>query len=746
MFKTFNEDRKFIESKYHLPGKPFNSCYRWESHGYDYDESTGLSDEQIQEGLKELNEKVQGESHPVQKAKLFEYVLDNNRIDINEHDYFIGMWTWNRPIYQYTVAKWGAENRQRFPEQSKLMGIYARAGMAHGGLDYDHTVPDWDSLLSLGFKGVLDRLKESYKKLSENGHPTKKQTEFYKGAVIEYEAIIRFINRLYKNALTQKHEKAQRCAECLKHLSDGAPTDSYEAMQLIFMYFMLSESIENYQVRSLGFGLDNSLYPFYKSDIESGRYTKDELAEFLAYFLMQWSAIGNYWGQPFYLGGRDVKGSSKVNELSYLILEVYDKLGLYNPKIQIKISKNTPKDFVYQALKMIQGGNTSIVLCNDEMITKCLMSYGATYEQAIESVISGCYEYKTKNRDIGISGFYVNAVKPVSFVFDNGFDTIINEQMGLKTGELDKINNFDDFYQAYLAQLENITLNFIYALKEVETGIEGINPSLMFSSTIENCAKTMTDALDNGIINNTGVLLSGLGTAVDALMAVYELVYENKATTLCELKQALANDWEGYEHLKRKALNCKHKYGRGDELADYYAGAIVRFFYNLFAGLKNGHNCQYGLELHSAKAFIIHGEKTKATPDGRKFGEEVSKNASPHPGADKDGITALIHSATAIDTCLANNGFCLDVMLHPTTVQGQSGLDVLYQVMRTYMDKGGHSIHFNIFNADLLRDAQAHPEKYENLQVRVCGWNVLWNNMPKSEQDVYILRSGNISE
>ena len=162
--------------------------------------------------------------------------------------------------------------------------------------------------------------------------------------------------------------------------------------------------------------------------------------------------------------------------------------------------------------------------------------------------------------------------------------------------------------------------------------------------------------------------------------------------------------------------------------------------------MKNGHGCKYGLELHSAKAFIIHGEKTKATPDGRKFGQEISKNASPHPGADKDGVTALIHSATAIDTCLANNGFCLDVMLHPTTVQGQSGLDILYQVMRTYMDKGGHSIHFNIFNAELLRDAQAHPEKYENLQVRVCGWNVLWNNMPKSEQDVYILRAENISE
>ena len=200
------------------------------------------------------------------------------------------------------------------------------------------------------------------------------------------------------------------------------------------------------------------------------------------------------------------------------------------------------------------------------------------------------------------------------------------------------------------------------------------------------------------------------------------------------------------KRLQRKALNCRHKYGRGDEVADSYAAAIVRCLSDVIAGLKNGHEQPWLMELHSARAFIVQGEKTLATPDGRKGGEELSKNASPHPGMDRNGVTALIHSATAIDTVLANVGFCLDVMLHPTTVQGEEGVEVLYQVMRTYMDKGGQSIHFNIFNADMLRDAQAHPEKYENLQVRVCGWNVLWNNMSKTEQDAYILRAESIAE
>jgi formate C-acetyltransferase len=148
--------------------------------------------------------------------------------------------------------------------------------------------------------------------------------------------------------------------------------------------------------------------------------------------------------------------------------------------------------------------------------------------------------------------------------------------------------------------------------------------------------------------------------------------------------------------------------------------------------------------MHSARAFIIHGEKTKATPDGRKAGQELSKNASPTPGADRNGITALIKSATAVDTALCDIGFCLDTMLHPSAVQGEDGLIAFKAVLDTYFAKGGQSIHFNVFNPDMLRDAQKHPEKYKNLQVRVCGWNILWNNMEKKEQDAYILRAEHI--
>ncbi|MBE5743140.1 MAG: hypothetical protein E7358_00285 [Clostridiales bacterium] len=745
--KSFNIDRKFIENKYHKTNEPYDSFSRFNGyHGYPFDESTGLSDEEMAKNLEILRESIKNESHPIQKAKLFAFVLDNMRIDVNEHDYFIGIWATNRPISRLTINKWLEDRSDLLNKASEVVNDWSLSGTAYGWIDFDHIVPDWDSILTLGFSGMLKRLNDSYSRLSQNKKPTQAQTDFYNACVIEYEAIIKFIDRLYNYACKKTHSKAGKYQACLKNLRDGASTDTYEAMQLIYIYFMLSEHVENYQVRSLGFGLDSSLYPFYKNDIESGRYTEEEIGELLAYFLMQWQAIDNYWGQPFYLGGRDRKGDCKVNELSRLILKVYNEIGIFNPKIQIKVSNNTPKDFIYQALKMIQGGNTSIVFCHDEKIVKCLMNIGATYEDALDSVISGCYEYKIKNEGIGISGGTFNLLKPVSFVLDNGYDCVAKKQIGIKTGELENLKTFKDFYNAYLKQLEYSLVTFFGALRSIENGVHEINPSLMFSTTVEKCVSSMTDALNNGIKNGSGATVSALGTAVDALMAVNELVYEQKVVTLAELNNALHNDWVGFEALRRRALNCKHKYGRGDDMSDHYASAILRFIYNVLSSIRNSRGNRYGIEVHSARGFIIHGKKTIATPDGRKLGEETSKNASPHPGADTEGVTALIQSATAIDNELSTVGFCLDVMLHPTTVQGEEGLDVLYSVMRTYMDKGGQSIHFNIFDASVLRDAQAHPEKYQNLQVRVCGWNVLWNNLPKTEQDAYILRAENIAQ
>lgn len=156
------------------------------------------------------------------------------------------------------------------------------------------------------------------------------------------EAILAFIARLEQYALAQKHDKAGTVTQCLHHLYEGAPQSTLDTLQLIYLYFMISESVDHYQVRSLVLGLDATLYSFYKADLASGRMTEDEFIDYLSYFLMQWSAIGNYWSQPLYLGSTNADGSSRVNELSWHVLRVYRALGIYNPRFRSRSASVRP--------------------------------------------------------------------------------------------------------------------------------------------------------------------------------------------------------------------------------------------------------------------------------------------------------------------------------------------------------------------------------------------------------------------
>ena len=127
-----------------------------------------------------------------------------------------------------------------------------------------------------------------------------------------------------------------------------------------------------------------------------------------------------------------------------------------------------------------------------------------------------------------------------------------------------------------------------------------------------------------------------------------------------------------------------------------------------------------------------------ATPDGRKAGESLSKNLCAVSATDRGGITALINSVTKIDLSDFPNGSVLDVVLHPSAVQGEDGLSAVYGIVKTYFAKGGFAVHGNVFDASELRNAQEDPEKYATLQVRVCGWNAYFVNLSKAEQEEFI--------
>ncbi len=742
----FNDDRSFIENKYHKTDEPFNPYSRMAYHGYDFDKSTGLEDEEIKDGLSKLYEKTKDLPHPVAKAYAVKYVLENTKIDINEHDLFVGLWSVNRLANSVTLNKWNAEVFETIlPKVKQKMNDMNESGAVAIWPDFDHVVPDWDAILCLGFPGLKKRAEE-YKELHRKNETLTPETKaFFDGIIIEYTAIIDLIDRLYKYALTKTHEKASKIAECLLSVRDGAPQNIYEAMQVIYIYFMISECFDSYQVRSLGNGLDNTLYSFYKNDLKSGTYTKEEIKELFRYFLFQWSAIGNYWGQPFYMGGTNADGSTKYNELSYDILDVYDELGIYNPKIQVKINENTPDRLLFKVFDMIRRGKSCFALCCEPGMIKAVMGYGATYEEALNMDIRGCHETGVRANEVSTGTGYVNALKSVEYVFGNGFDSRIGKQLGLKTGELKDLKTFEDFYSAVLKQWENLIEMTIDVSKQYEKYLSFINPSNMYSATIEGALKKGADAYQSGVkFNNSALLNCGFASLVDAIMAVKEFVYDKKDVTLETLSAALAADWKGYEDLHTKAVKSPHKYGNDDAETDRYAEAMSAYFASKVNNRPNARGGVYKAIMHTAMEFVREGEKTGATPDGRYAGDEISKNGSPSVGMDREGVTALIKSALKARPYTYCESFCLDIMLHPTVVSGDEGLEIMKSLLFMYMKNGGQTVQFNVFSTETLRDAQKHPEKYQNLQVRVCGWNVLWNNLSEKEQNAYITRAENI--
>ncbi len=742
----FEIDRKVIENKYHKTNEPFNAYNRMAYHGYDFDESTGKSDDEIGEGLELLSKEMEVLPHPIAKAKAIKYVLENTRIDINESDFFVGFWSVNRLAKTFTLDKWWNDlKEEELKETASLMNDLDASGAVAIWPDFDHVIPDWDSILNLGFKGLKVRAKKCRELHRKKGTLTPEMDAHFEGIDIEYGAIIDIIDRLYQLAKKQTHERSEKYAECLKHIRDGAPTNIYEAMQVIYIYFMVSECFDCYQVRSLGNGLDNTLYRFYKNDLENGTHSREEIKELLAYFLFQWSAIGNYWGQPFYMGGTNLDGSTKYNELSMDILDVYDKIGIYNPKIQIKVNENTPDEILNKIFDMIRRGHNCFAFICEPGYIKAVMSYGATYEEALNMDIRGCYETGVRANEVSTVTGYVNALKPIEYIFSNGFDKILGRQFGMKTGEIDELKTFEDFYSAVIKQWGNLIELSIQASNSYERYLGYVNPSSMYSATIEGSLGNGVDAYQCGVkFNNSAVLNCGFASLVDSVMAIKELVYDTKTVTLEELKNALDANWVGYEDLRTKAQKSKHKYGNGDKETDIYAESLAAFFANKVNNRPNARGGVYKAIMHSAMQFVWQGEKMGATPDGRKAGEEESKNASPSVGMDKNGVTALINSALKLRPYTYPESFCLDVMLHPSAVSGDEGLAVMKALLMTYLKGDGMAIQFNVFNTNTLKDAQLHPEKYQNLQVRVCGWNTLWNNIPKKQQDAYIKRCENI--
>jgi formate C-acetyltransferase len=241
--------------------------------------------------------------------------------------------------------------------------------------------------------------------------------------------------------------------------------------------------------------------------------------------------------------------------------------------------------------------------------------------------------------------------------------------------------------------------------------------------------------------NNSSLNGVGLATATDSLAAIRKAVFEDKTVTLSELTEILRSDWNGKESLRLLIKNKYPKYGQGDVKTDGIAKRIVDTLSDAVSYKPNAKGGKWRLGLFSIYWRWSLGEKTAASADGRRSGETLSQNTSASFGADKEGATAHLISATKIDTSRTPNGAIVDIDLHSSAVRGENGINALVASLKTYFELGGFAVQYNVLDTNVLMDARKNPEKYPSLQVRLCGWNVLFSTLSEKEKDEFIARS-----
>ena len=718
-------DYKYIMNKYHRQDQPFNAHRRFVRHDEYFSPASGLSPEEIYAGIRQQDMRYAHCPHVVRKAHAFAYILGNTRISCDKRDLFPAINMVDRPLNNTLIADWKKELLQeRIPQVNARISNYNKSGSATIWPDFDHSVPFWDLVFDLGFAGILQKAKQ---------YATEEHADFYEGISITYCAIIDFIGRLEQQALIDGNT---RMAAALNTIKAAPPKSFYEALLADYLYFMLSEHIEGLQVRSLGH-FDRLFYKFYRSDLENG-VSEEAIRTDLAYFLLQFTAIGNYWNQPVFLGGCKEDESTLFNELSYLFLDVYDRMGIYNPKVQLRIADSTPKDLILKALDMIRRGSNSIVFVNDATIRKAMENAGYTPEQARLANIKGCYEYAPQSTlDTGMN--YINLLKPLEYTLHKGCDGVTGQFCGLESPE--GYTCFADFFNEYKRQLLFLIDGVINAVNDFEDYLSFISPQSILSATYESCLKKGRDALCGGAESNDSYMFfGGIADAADSLAILKKYVFERKLLSLSRLTEILDRDFEGEETLRMQLLADRDKYGNNKDLPDELVKELVDLVCRHVIGRANAKmraGC-WTVGFHVARQSYEQGVKTAATPNGRRKGAEFSKNLSASMGMNREGATAAILSVTKIDATAFPGDACLDLGLLPSAVQGDDGLQAMYGLLATFLKRGGHALHINIFDAETLRAAQKEPEKYADLQIRVSGWNVLWNNISKEEQDGFI--------
>jgi len=599
------------------------------------------------------------------------------------------------------------------------------------------------SHLTVDFEKVLKEGINSIKVCAERAYEKHKGTEkeaFSRSCLNCLEAFEIWHGRYLKELLDRGAEYRQNYENLIKVPFEPA-SSFYEAVQSLWFTFAFIRLCGNWP----GIGrIDYLLGDYLKKDIDDGKITLDEAREILAHFFIkgcEW--INGQLDCPFegsgdaqhyqniLIGGIDECGNEVTNEVTYLVLDILEELGISDFPTSVRVNQSTSEKLLQRVAEVMRFGGGTLAVYNEDLVIEALKNDGYAEVEARRFANDGCWE-------VQIPGKTCFSYVPIDSL------QILQKYTLKEYDGTASFDNFESLYKKYVDDLkigiEQVFLNIRQKFKE-SNAFEWVerSPCTVVSLFEDGCIEKGASYHEGGpVYNLTSPHIGGLADTVNSLYAIKKLVFDEKKLSLAELLTILKNNWGGEEVLRQYALNRYAYFGNDNDEVDEIAARLLSDFADIclsFDG-KCGYRFPAGVSTFGRQ--LEWSPKRLAAPHGRRSGEVLAANCSPTPNTDREGATAIIRSYCKIDHKKLATGAALDIKLLPSSVDGEDGLVALIALIRGFVSLGGFFMQPDVADVSVLKEAQKHPEDYQTLSVRVSGWNARFVTLNKEWQDMVI--------
>ena len=672
-----------------------------------------------------------------------------------------------------------------------------------------HVTVKYGEVLEIGFSGIRAKAEAELAKLSLADGDYQKRSRFLEAVMISCDAAVAYARRYAKLAL----EEAEKCTDPVRKMEllviaqncanvpEKGANGFYEACQSFWFVQQLL------QIESSGHSIspgrfDQYMYPYYKKDLDSGKITRAQAQELMDCIWVKLNDLnkcrdaasaegfaGYSLFQNLIAGGQNAEGIDVTNDLSFMSIQASMHVFLPQPSLSVRVWNGTPHEFLIKAAELTRTGIGLPAYYNDEVIIPSLVSRGLTLEDARDYNIIGCVEPQKAGKTEGWhDAAFFNMYRPLELVFSNGKDK--GAQVGPETGDVEKMETFEEFFHAYEIQMDYAIKLLVNADNAIDMAHAERCPLPFLSSMVDDCMARGKSVQEGGAVYNfTGPQGFGVANMADSLYAVKQLVFDEKKVTMKELKQALMLNYGkglAQEDLAAMAsdtvsamrssgesvgeaeiaavLKTIHalsesgevkangerilklieevpKFGNDIPEVDAFARKVAYTYTKPLLNYRNPRGGMFQAGLYPVSANVPLGAQTGATPDGRLAHTPVADGVSPSAGKDVNGPTAAANSVARLDHYIASNGTLFNQKFHPSALSGRRGLENFAGLIRSYFDQKGSHMQFNVVSRETLLDAQKHPEQYKHLVVRVAGYSALFTTLSKSLQDDIIRRT-----